>query len=275
MRRRYTLAGITAALLLAVCLVCDSKFNLQVTRYTLSFTSLPTQFESFKIVHLTDLHGMSFGKDNSKLIDAVVQEKPDLIAITGDMAGDSEELGAVSKLLDGIEGIAPIYFVNGNHEWAGGCVAVEKALMLEHNVTCLSNDYEPLYQGDDRIIICGAEDPNGRADMTRPNVLAERLRQDYPEDFVLWLAHRNDYISKYYKLPVDLIVCGHAHGGIVRLPWLGGLLSTSHRLMAEYETGLYSGDSFTMEVSRGLGNSISVPRLFNRPEVVSITLTGA
>lgn len=275
MRRKYTLAGIAAALLLAVSLVCDSKYNLQVTKYTLSFASLPTQFEDFKIVHLTDLHGMSFGKDNSELIEAVKQEKPDLIAITGDMAGNHKELAAVSSLLEGIEGAAPIYFVNGNHEWASGCVTAEKGLMLEHKVSCLSNAYEPLYRDDGRIIICGAEDPNGRADMTKPDTLAERLRQDYPEDFVLWLAHRNDYVSKYPSLPVELIICGHAHGGIVRLPWLGGLLSTSHTLIAEYETGLYSGDSFVMEVSRGLGNSIPVPRLFNRPELVSITLTGA
>ena len=117
-----------------------------------------------------------------------------------------------------------------------------------------------------------AEDPNGYADMIKPDALAEKLREEYPEDFVLWLGHRNYWAEKYPDLPVDLILSGHAHGGIVRLPGIGGLLTVNHSLGAEYESGVYQGETFKMVVSRGLGNSIPVPRFLNRPEVVKIIL---
>ena len=79
-------------------------------------------------------------------------------------------------------------------------------------------------------------------------------------------------MEQYPELPVDLILSGHAHGGIVRLPIVGGLLNVNYHLIADYETGLYTSGDYCMEVSRGLGNSIPVPRLFNRPEVVVLTL---
>ena len=108
--------------------------------------------------------------------------------------------------------------------------------------------------------------------MIKPDALAEQLRQEYPEEFVLWLGHRNYWAEKYPSLPVDLILSGHAHGGIVRLPGIGGLLNVNHSFGAEYESGVYQGERFQVVVSRGLGNSIPVPRFLNRPELVKIIL---
>ena len=272
MKLKYSLAAAAAGVLLAACLICESRYDLEVTRYTLSFGSLPPEFDDFRILQLSDLHGMSFGKGNSRLIEAVKSLKPDLIALTGDMAGDERDYAAVLSLLDGIEGLAPIYYVNGNHEWAGGCVQDVQKLMELYHVRCLRNAYDTISRDGAQIVICGAEDPNGRADMPKPSLLAAALRSEYPEEFVLWLAHRNDYVTKYPALPVELVLCGHAHGGIVRLPGIGGLLNTDRSLGADFETGLYYGDRFTMCVSRGLGNSILVPRLFNRPEIVCVDL---
>ena len=76
----------------------------------------------------------------------------------------------------------------------------------------------------------------------------------------------------YNDIGTDLILCGHAHGGIIRLPFAGGLLNVNRSFGAEYESGVYASDHYRMVVSRGLGNSISIPRLFNRPEVVTVTL---
>ena len=103
--------------------------------------------------------------------------------------------------------------------------------------------------------------------------LAARLRGEYPDDFVLWLYHRNDTLTGFPGLPVDLVLSGHAHGGIVRLPFIGGLLDVHRRLGAEYEKGVYEEGSTVMIVSRGLGNSIVVPRFLNRPELVCVTLS--
>lgn len=263
-----------ALILAALAAVYDSKTHLELSEYSLRFSDLPEEFDGTRIVHLSDLHGARFGRGNEKLIDAVLALEPDIIVLTGDMASSREELGALEELAGGLEGAARIYYVTGNHEWAGGIVEDAERILERHGVRCLRNEYEPIYVAgtEAHIIICGADDPNGFADMKKPDALAEDLKNDYPGDFVLWLAHRNDYVQMYRTLPADLVLCGHAHGGIIRLPLVGGLLDVQYRLGAEYESGLYYGERFVMEVSRGLGNSIPIPRLFNRPEIVCLEL---
>ena len=267
------LGGLAAVVLIAAALVADSRYRLQLTEYRLSFNNLPESFEGCRIVHISDLHGMSFGRDNSRLVELILNQQPDIIAITGDIAGDGGDLESVEALLRGIEGFCPAYYVNGNHEWANNCVPEIEALMESYGVRCLSNEIELLSKGDDSIVVIGAEDPNGRADMMKPWDLSLKAGELYSGKFMLWLAHRNDYITMYKDIGTDLVLCGHAHGGIIRLPFVGGLLSTHHTLGAEYEKGIYSSGHYLMEVSRGLGNSVPIPRLFNRPELVVIELS--
>ena len=272
--RRFKTALLVFALLLVLAAgsILDSRYHLQLTEYTLFFPKLPASFDGCKVVQLSDLHGMRFGAENRRLVELVRQQEPDIIVLTGDIAGKEGALDNVEPLLSGIEGLAPTYYVNGNHEWADGCVEEIEALMKSHGVTCLSNEIELLYRGEDSIAIVGAEDPNGRADMIKPWGLSLRLGELYSDHFSLWLAHRNDYVQMYSDIGTDLILCGHGHGGIVRLPFVGGLLNVNRSFGAEYESGIYSTPHFQMVVSRGLGNSIPVPRLFNRPELVAVTL---
>lgn len=270
--KRKAIAAVTAAALMGALLLLDSRFNIDATGYELSFKKLPGEFEGFRIVLVSDLHGWSFGRDNGALIKKIRSAKPDLVAITGDMVSREKDFEAVEALLDGIEGIAPIYYVNGNHEWGGSFTGRMEALMEKHGVKCLSNEYEAFEQGRARIVICGVEDRNGRADMIRPAALAEKLREEYPEDFVLWLQHRNDTLIYNPSLPVELVLSGHAHGGIIRLPFLGGVLDVRGKLGAEYEKGVYNEGGLTQLVSRGLGNSVIIPRFLNRPELPIITL---
>lgn len=273
-QKRIVRAGlcVLAAAAVLTGVICDSRYHIQRSEYTLTFQKLPESFSGFKIVHLSDLHGMYFGEDNQRLIQAVLQQQPDLIAMTGDMAGKEGELSAVEALLKGLEGAAPIYYVNGNHEWADGCVEEMEALMERYGAHCLSNEIALLQREGDSIAIISAEDPNGRADMMKPWELSLKAGELYSDKFMLWLAHRNDYITMYSDIGTDLLLCGHAHGGIIRLPFVGGLLAVDRTLGAEYESGIYQSEHFTMEVSRGLGNSIPIPRMFNRPELVVITL---
>ena len=271
---RSSLAGLAALLLIAAVLAADSRYRLQLTKYSLSFADLPESFEGFRIIHISDLHGMSFGRDNRRLAELIRSQEPDLIAYTGDIAGKDGELSAVEPLLEALEGLCPAFYVNGNHEWADGCVEEIESLMESHGVRCLSNEIELLYRGEDSIAVIGAEDPNGRADMATPWELSLRAGELYSGKFMLWLAHRNDYIKMYEDIGTDLILCGHAHGGIVRLPFVGGLLNVNRSFGAEYEAGIYSSPHYIMEVSRGLGNSIPIPRFLNRPELVLIQLSG-
>ena len=270
--KRKVIAAAAAAALLTTGLVLDSRYRIDVTEYSLEFESLPREFEGFRIALLSDLHGWSFGDNNARLAKTVRETQPDLNAICGDMASHSEDFQAVEGLLQGIEGSAPIYYINGNHEWGGKLTDRMKTLMEKYGARCLSNEFESFEKDGASIVICGAEDKNGPADMMKPYALAESLRQQHPEDFVLWLYHRNDPILNYPKLPVDLVLSGHAHGGIVRLPFVGGLLDVRASFGAEYESGVYTLGNLTLLVSRGLGNSVIIPRFLNRPELPVITL---
>ena len=184
-------------ILLTAGLVLDSKYHLQLTEYDLSFRKLPESFDGCKVLQLSDLHGASFGPENRRLVDLIRQQEPDIIVLTGDIAGKDGALENVEPLLTGIEGLAPTYYVNGNHEWADGCVEEIEAVMESRGVICLSNEIELLYRGEDSIAIVGAEDPNGRADMIKPWGLSLRLGELYSDHFSLWLVHRNDYIEMY------------------------------------------------------------------------------
>ncbi len=269
---KISLAVLAVLLLIAAAAVLDSRYRIQLSHYELSFANLPESFDGCRIVQISDLHGMSFGRDNRRLAELIRRQQPDIIAYTGDIAGAEGDLSAVEPLLKELEGLCPAYYVNGNHEWADGCVDEIEELMERYGVRCLSNEIELLYRGEDSIAIIGAEDPNGRADMMTPWELSLQAGELYSGKFMLWLAHRNDYLKMYPDIGTDLILCGHAHGGIIRLPFVGGLLNVKRSLGAEYEAGLYYSPHYIMEVSRGLGNSIPIPRLFNRPELVTIEL---
>ena len=269
-------AALAVLLLIAIaCTIADSRYNLQVTEYQLSFARLPAEMDGLRVVHLSDLHGAWFGRENWRLVEMIRLQEPDIIALTGDFAGSGEELEAVEALLQGLSGLAPMYYVSGNHEWAGGVISEIKALMGQYGAVCLENEYSLFEKDGAAIVIAGVEDPNGWADMMKPEELAEHVRQERAVDFVLWLGHRNYWVEEYPALPVELILCGHAHGGIVRLPGIGGLLNANRRLGADYEKGLYYSGPYCMEVSRGIGNSIPIPRLFNRPELVTLVLRSA
>lgn len=273
--RRFGAFLLLLALLAAAIL--PSKYALGVTRYELSYSSLPQAFDGFRIVQLSDLHGAEFGEGNSKLIAAVREENPQLIALTGDFLDEGEagrELPRLAELVRALSGIAPVYFVSGNHDWASGEIGALASVLAESGAVYLRNEYAEIRSGDSSIVLCGVEDPNGFADMTRPDELVEKLRGEYPDSFVLLLGHRNYWHERYPGLDIDLALCGHAHGGIVRLPFLGGVLGTNVSLFPRYDAGLFEG-GYDLIVSRGLGNSVPVPRFLNVPEIVSITLRSA
>ena len=272
MNRKRKWRNRAAVLLLGSVLLLDSRFHLSHSEYHLASPGLPEAFSDFHIVHLSDLHGMRFGRENEKLCRAVRELRPDLIAITGDMAGNAAELPAFEELLRGLAGTAPVVYVGGNHEWSAGIMDRVNVLLARYGAENLENRWVRLEREGEHIVLAGAADANSRADRLLPEELTARLRREEPESFVLLLGHRNTLIQDCPELPVDLILSGHAHGGIVRLPFVGGLLSVGRKIPARYEKGLYRSGDYTMVVSTGLGNSIPVPRLFNRPEIVSVIL---
>lgn len=259
--------GLAGGLLLA-----DSNLRVVRTAYELVYETLPESFDGFTVVQISDVHGALFGRDNEGLLEKVRAAAPDLIAITGDLADADTDLGRVDALLAGLTPIAPVYYVSGNHEWSDGILGPLAELLKARGVRYLRNEYEVLERGGDAIVLAGVEDPNGWADQPRPDEFAKTLRRERPGDFVVLLGHRNYWVEKYPALPVDLILCGHAHGGIIRLPFAGGLLAQGRSLFPDYDAGVYESGSYLMLVSRGLGNSVPIPRFLNNPELVTVTL---
>ena len=169
--------------------------------------------------------------------------------------------------------IAPTYFITGNHEWALPGVRELKRELEEAGVAVLSNEYVLLERSGDRVLLAGIDDPNGFADQKTPEELAQEVREAWGDGFWLLLAHRNNYFEKQYSLlGADLVISGHGHGGLIRLPFTDGLVSAERRLFPSYTAGFYTANGSDVFVSRGLGNSGPTLRLFNRPEVVVLTL---
>ena len=263
------IVAVIAALLL------DSRYRIVVTSYELSYDNLPESFDGYRVVQLSDLHMADYGE---KLIDKVRAQQPDIIVMTGDfmnMNSPETESGQAERLrptLEALVAVAPCYFVSGNHEWASGEMTALSALLSELGIKYLKNEFVLLERGGESIVLAGVEDPNGPADMIRPNELAERIRTDYPDKYVLLLAHRNDLLVKYPNLVVNTVLCGHAHGGIVRLPFAGGVFGTDATLFPKYDAGIFNEGSYDMVLSRGLGGYTRMPRFLNNPEVVTVIL---
>lgn len=269
--RRLPCAAAAVALALAAILA-DSRWRLDRDEYVLASARLPAGFEGFRIVQLSDLHGMEFGENNRRLVEAVRAAQPDLIALTGDLITEKEDVPAVRALCAELTRFAPCYFVSGNHDVGSRAYPELRAALEESGVTVLSNEYRTLERGGDRIVLCGVEDPIAWADMPTPKALAASLRAAYPEDYVLLLGHRNDFAEKYPSLDVDLILSGHGHGGVVRLPFAGGVLGNNGELFPEYDAGVYHTYCYDMVISRGLGGVKGIPRFLNPPHIPIITL---
>lgn len=266
------LALIAAA---AAFLIKDSRDDLEISRYEVASQKLPESFDGFKIVQLSDLHGAEFGEDGMELVDKVGSLEPDMIALTGDFVTDEGDLAAVEKLAARLVKLCPVYFVSGNHEFGSGLAIKVRNILERAGVKYLSNEYLTISRGEDEILLGGVEDPLAYADMLSPDELAQKMNDAAPDAFKILLGHRNYWMTEYPELPVDLIFCGHAHGGLIRIPGVGGLIGTDRRLFPDFDAGEYNNGRYTLIVSRGLGNSVSIPRVFNRPEIVCVELSSA
>ena len=252
----------------------DQQNRIQTETITAASDRLPAGFDGYRIVQISDLHGKEFGEDNHILLEKTAELEPDLIAITGDVIDDPDQMGILEPLARGLAAIAPTFYVTGNHEWAIREAATVKSLMEEYGVTVLSNEYLKLERGGDTIVLAGIDDPNGPYDQKTPEELSGEIHAALGDPYVLLLAHRNEYYQVYGQCGFDLTLCGHVHGGLIRLPFTDGLVdNTRRRFFPTHTAGLYPLDGGgTLMVSRGLGNGGISFRLFNRPHLPVIVL---
>lgn len=270
MKKRIWLLGMLLVLLYALW----DGYHIDRSAYTAVSDDLPEAFRGFRVTELSDLHNRTFGKDYARLLRAVRETEPDLIAIDGDLFDErTEDVGVLDPLLRGLCEIAPTYYVTGNHEW----ITEDLPGTLDHfrslGVTVLENEYAVLEREGQRIAVAGVHDPNGPWDMKTKAALVEEIRAALGEDaYILMLAHRNGQMAEWTALGVQTVLTGHGHGGLIRLPFVGGLIGVDRELFPTYDAGVFRAGETTMIVSRGLGNSVPVPRLFNGPDLPVITL---
>ena len=273
MRRRKTAVLLVLTAMLAAGFLLWGNCSLQTTETALVSPALPPAFDGLRIVELADLHGRVFGRGSRRLLAAVRRAEPDLICIDGDLFDEHTDLAMLPPLLRGLCAIASVYYVTGNHEWRVPGLRGILAQMRACGVTVLQDDWRVLRRGEDALIVAGTDDPCGPAERKTPAELIADIRAEAGEAaFLLLLAHRNDQLPQWSALGVQAVLAGHCHGGVVRLPFVGGLFGTDRRLFPAWDAGLYRQGETALYVSRGLGYTNVHFRLFNRPEVAVIVL---
>lgn len=277
-RRHKSWLWLTLCAAVLTGLLLDGRYRLVTTEYQVASPQLPAAFDGFRIVQLSDLHLRQYGRDNARILKQVRELSPDIIVLTGDFLdkfgcqAEGEQALELESFFHELVRLAPCYYVSGNHEWASGELPALESLLEQQGIRYLKNEYLTLERSGESIVLAGVEDPNGMADMIKPPELVARLRQEYPEGFAILLGHRNYWLEKYPQLDVDLIFSGHAHGGIIRLPFAGGIFGTNGELFPQYDKGIFNEGGYDLVISGGLGDSLPLVRLFNNPEIVSVVL---
>ncbi|MFV0255080.1 MAG: metallophosphoesterase [Erysipelotrichaceae bacterium] len=247
------------------------------THYTITHQELPTNFSGFKIVHISDFHNTDFGNNNNKdLVAMITGENPDIIVITGDMI-DSRRTDIEISLAFAkeIQKIAPVYYVNGNHESRIAEYDKFEAQLQEIGVIVLSNETQDLTINEQSIQIVGLNDPDFYNINDKEYVekqLELLINQSDKSKFTILLIHRPELFESYAEYGVDLSFSGHAHGGQIRLPFFGGIVAPDQGIFPKYDGGIYQIDDSYMVLSRGLGNSLFPLRVNNNPELVVVEL---
>ncbi len=256
--KRLTYIIIGWVLILAA-IACD--VGITVPRYEIVTDKVT---EDIRIVLLTDFHSSSYGDNQQVLVDVIDRQKPDVILLGGDIMEDVRTHENSIELLTQIGGKYPCFYVTGNHEEWSGEVDDIKAAVRECGITVLEGGYAD-FGG---IRICGVDNSlYGEQFVNCVNAAAE--------SFTVFMSHRPDRVEMYSGYGFDVVVCGHAHGGQVRIPFLmNGLFAPDQLLFPEYAGGRYVLDDGRTEmiVSRGLCKNL-LPRVFNQPEVVVIDIT--
>lgn len=289
---------VTLFLLFGLILGCREvyKFNTRINNIftvreeSITYDNLPPSFSNYKILHLSDLHSKEFGKNNSQLINTIKKISPDIIMVTGDMftVTDidyySNEKELISyKLLCELAKNYKVIYVTGNHEEGKDLVyngeiysernrdidnSVNRYLkgIIDAGVIFLGNDKYTLTKNNESINLFGLNFYS----YEDKDEFYNNLEGDI-NNFDILLSHNPLVLDDLSEKNFELILSGHVHGGVIRLPLFGGILDPERKLFPPYDKGIYKKNNTYMNVSSGLGDS-SIPRFNNIPEITLITL---
>ena len=280
--------SILVVVCLAVVLIISYFENRRftVTKYQIEDNLFPAAFDGFHIVQLSDFHNAVFKDENKPLFDAIKDLKPDIILITGDMiiGKPGEDVCYAADTINALCEIAPVSFSMGNHELRVSLYEDIYGDMWELFVKRLSSQVHLLF--DDTTML----ERNGETiylhglNLT-PEFYKRFIQTPMPEEYLqslfgmcnrdkfhIFMAHNPDYFKDYAAWGANLTFSGHVHGGMIRIPLLGGALSPMIHFFPKYDKGLFCESDKYMILSGGLGNHTFKFRVNNLPEIVSATL---
>ncbi len=286
MHTLYIVTGIIVGLFLWAAI---EKKLLIYTKYNITNTLLPKAFNGVGFVVLADLHNNCFGKNNERLTKKIDQLSPEFILVAGDMISKNTLCypSPAFDLLDALSKRYPIYYSFGNHEQRFEHLDTEskeyfswvefQEKLKKKGVIFLNNKTIELKKQKDSILISGISIgqkffERSKAPEMEDNYLSLLLQNTNSKKYHILLAHNPVYFSNYIKWGADLSIGGHLHGGMVRLPGLGGVISPQVKFFPAYSSGCFTLEDKHMVVSRGLGSHSFMPRLFNTPEIVYVIM---
>ncbi len=253
-----------------------------LTHYHITNPKLNKLTEDKKVIVLSDLHNKEYGEKNIRLLDAIRKEEPDMIWIAGDMLIGKCDIPADTALyfMKEVSKIAPVYYGNGNHEqrlrdfpeFYGDTFSGYKEELLQAGVIFLENQNMDIMLGDNIINIAGFELPNSyykkgkKYKFTREDI--ENTMGSSSDKYQVLLAHYPGFAKVYANWGADLVLSGHLHGGIIRLPFIGAVITPQVHLFPQYSGGHYRYKDKDIVVSKGIGEHTINLRFLNKPEVI-------
>jgi len=257
------------------------------TQYVLTSAKFEHLREDVKIVFLSDLHNRNYGENNSQILEAIRDEEPDLILVGGDMVVAKVQKGYdhALELMKRLPQICPVYACNGNHEQrmkenpeVYGDFEPYREQIVKAGVHLLENEVDYIHLKGMNIKLSGLELPlsyylkKNRKNITRRTIKSYVGMSD-ERGYQILLTHYPQPFSMYKSWGADLVLAGHLHGGVIRIPRWRGLISPHGEFFPKYSGELTKEGKNAIVVSRGLGSHTPSIRLFNKAEIVVLTLT--
>ncbi|MBR5967441.1 MAG: metallophosphoesterase [Lachnospiraceae bacterium] len=272
-------------LILIICFMAYSvteSLRFKVTDYCVKSKKVPASLAGKRIALLADLHCTHYGKGNERLYSRLKDPAPDIIIIAGDLVDglSEDEFKYAAEFLTGLKRLGiPVYYAYGNHETKftlreNNLYDRYASVVKETGCELLRDRKADIYDG---VSLYGLELKLGHynakyePDRGAPDV-KELLGAPDERRYNILIAHTPEYEKQYYEWGADLVLSGHVHGGLFRLPFIGGVISPRFRLFPHYDRGVYTDGEHTMILSAGLGWHGFPFRFNNLPEIVNITL---
>ena len=283
--KKIAISILAFVIVITIAATIFSNVCIKISEYNIDLAELSG---SARVVVISDLHGKEYGKDNKRLLAKISEQNPDAIFVVGDMLHDGDaknSFSKTSKLLINLLDIAPVYFSYGNQEkeYSGNSIDTFVNTIKENGVIVLDDSFVDCEINGQKIRIGGTMGhafPFGRTTEEFESsdeyiFLKDMEKTDAP---TIVLAHMPDTFifngAHNYWSNIDLVVSGHTHGGVIRLPFAGGLYSPMQGLFPEYDYGFYMlGEKMRIVITSGLSGYKLVPRFLNLPEICVLNLT--